>query len=86
MTAPRTSPTPPMMTMISAFIVKSTPMEASSVRKVDRMVPPAAMTAPPSAKASAFIFGTSMATRPALRGSTATARRAMPVRVAFRPA
>jgi hypothetical protein len=29
---PRTSPTPPMMTMISALSVKTTPVEASSVR------------------------------------------------------
>ncbi len=30
-TAPRTSPTPPMMTMISAFMVKTTPIEALKV-------------------------------------------------------
>ena len=31
--APRTSPTPPMITMISAFIVKTTPIDALKVRK-----------------------------------------------------
>ena len=51
-----------MMTMISAFIVKRTPIDASKVRKVDRITPPAAVTAPPSAKAQRAQRGTSMAT------------------------
>ena len=42
-----------MITMIRAFIVKITPIDASSVMKVEISVPPTAATAPPNAKAKA---------------------------------
>ena len=70
-----------MMMMISAFIVKITPTEASNVMKVEISVPPIVVTAPPSANASADIFGTLMPTRPLASVLTDTARMAMPGRV-----
>ena len=70
-----------MMTTISAFIVKTTPMEALKVRNMLTSTPPAATSAPPSAKANADAVRTSMATRRAAFGSTAMARMAVPVRV-----
>ena len=79
--APRMSPTPPMMTMTSAFRVKMTPSEASKVRNMLSSAPPAALTAPPSAKASAEVRATLMLTSPAADGLTATARSVSPARV-----
>ena len=70
-----------MMTTISAFIVKTTPIEALKVRNMLISTPPAATIAPPSAKANADAVRTSMATRWAAAGSTATARIAVPQRV-----
>ena len=61
--APRISLTPPMMTMTSAFRVKMTPSEASKVRNMLSSVPPAAVTAPPIANASAEVRSTLMLTR-----------------------
>ena len=70
-----------MMTMISAFMVKTTPIEALKVRNMLISAPPAAASAPPSAKAKADARRTSIATSRAATGSTATARSAVPVRV-----
>ncbi len=46
-----------MMTMISAFMVKITPIEALKVKKVEISAPPQAVSAPPSAKAKAAAAG-----------------------------
>ena len=70
-----------MMTTISAFMVKTTPLEALKVRNIEISTPAAAQSAPPSAKAKAEMRGTSMPTRLAAAGSTATARTAVPARV-----
>ena len=79
--APRMSPTPPMMTMTSAFSVKMTPSEASKVRNMLSSAPPEALTAPPSAKANADVRATLMPTSPAADGLTETARKVRPARV-----
>jgi hypothetical protein len=42
-----------MITTISAFMVKTTPIEAFRVRNMLTRTPPAATSAPPSAKAKA---------------------------------
>ena len=70
-----------MMTMISAFNVKITPVEASNVRNMLSNPPPAAVTAPPRAKARAEARTVLMLTRAAAWRLTATARRVSPVRV-----
>ena len=70
-----------MITTISAFIVNTTPIDALKVRNMLTSTPPAATSAPPSAKANADTRRTSIATRPAATGSTATARIAVPARV-----
>ncbi len=72
-----------MITMISAFMVKMTPTEASRVINVEIRVPPAAVTAPPSAKDRAEMRGTLMPTSLAASVLTETARTAVPGRVKF---
>ena len=62
---PRMSPTPPRMTMISAFRVNTTPSETSNVKNMLSRPPPAAVTAPPSANASAEVRETLIGTSPA---------------------
>ena len=56
-------------------------MEALKVRNMQTSTPPAATSAPPSAKAKAEARRTSMPTSCAATGSTATARTAVPARV-----
>ena len=74
-----------MITTINAFIVKTTPILALKVRNIETSTPPAATSAPPSAKAIAAAARTSIATSCAETGSTATARSAVPMRVRVRP-
>ncbi len=74
-----------MMTTISAFMVKTTPILALKVRNMETSTPLAAISAPPMAKAMAAVARTSMATSCAEMGSTATARTAVPARVRVRP-
>ena len=74
-------PTPPITTTINAFIVNTTPDDALKVRNVLTSTPAAATSAPPSANVSAEACGTLMATSWAAKGSTATARTAVPARV-----